>query len=444
MRKLFILLGLLTICSILITGCSANVSSTEKPVTSSPPITSQSGPLTPSESSSSTPSQPTQKVNTSENSLKIGFVCWKSNAAGYDSLRCIEAMVDMINKSGGLSVGGKVYSIKLIAYDTENNQASATAAVNRLIFEDHVQFIVGESFVDAWNSITEANKVIVSAHVPTPMILNPKNKYSFNTSFLGSQPVIATGWFVKVHPDKKNFMLVGEDIQLSHMILGTTGNILKSFGLNVQEEFYPANQTDLTAVGTKIATINPDVVMTLDVAPIKFIRESGWKGYFFSGLSYTADYLLSRATAEQLEGYMGGAWPVEFEPALTPTAQKFKEAYVAKNGKWDGPEVNETACFSGLIAAIQKADSLETDKVAAAFSSGLEFECPCGPVKMVSRPDKGNDRTIDSVAGGYIKAIEGGKPVLIDTISLTDALGYFQQYLTNAAAMPGPAGPPKP
>jgi len=56
----------------------------------------------------------------------------------------------------------------------------------------------------------------------------------------------------------------------------------------------------------------------------------------------------------------------------------------------------------------------------------MKFEGPTGAGQMVSRPDLGNERTVDSVTTTYLKTIKSGKPVLIDTVNLDEGIKYFR------------------
>jgi len=62
---------------------------------------------------------------------------------GTQSQRAAEMWRDEINGAGGLEVGGKKYSIKLIIEDNESKPESATAAATKLITQDRVLAIVG-------------------------------------------------------------------------------------------------------------------------------------------------------------------------------------------------------------------------------------------------------------------------------------------------------------
>src|SRR3546814_4260618 len=50
---------------------------------------------------------------------------------------------DGVNAKGGLEVGGKKYKVEIIAYDDKYQANEAVTAVNRLIFEDKVQYVIG-------------------------------------------------------------------------------------------------------------------------------------------------------------------------------------------------------------------------------------------------------------------------------------------------------------
>ena len=75
---------------------------------------------------------------------------------------------------------------------------------------------------------------------------------------------------------------------------------------------------------------------------------------------------------------------------------------------------------------MQQAGSLDVDKVAAVVFNGLKFECGSGTFQMITRPDMGNNRTVDTVRALYLKKVVGGKTTLLATISIDEALGYLR------------------
>ena len=108
--------------------------------------------------------------------LNIGYVGYMGWPNSMDTLNGIQVSIGSINDSGGLDIGGEKYLLNLISYDSNNSQATLTAAVNRLIFEDNVKFIVSDgTLIDAVIPITEANKVVLCTPALSPVILSFKN-----------------------------------------------------------------------------------------------------------------------------------------------------------------------------------------------------------------------------------------------------------------------------
>lgn len=366
--------------------------------------------------------------------LKIGFIGWLEMFIGIDTLHCVQVSVDMINQRGGLDIGGKNYMIKLISYTSNNEQSTIMAATNRLIFRDNVKFIICDGFgVDAVFPITEANKVVLCSSALSPAILSPNNHYSFMCGFQNTGSSSVVGWFAKNFPGKNILFGLPETQQgtVTKMVLSP---VFTAFDVKADFEFYPAETTDLSALGTKIKMMNPDVFASVGGTnqPYAAVRQAGYKGMLFNPSTPTLEELLTVLSPEMLEGFISAASPTEFEPALTKRAQDFKAGWIEKFGSWTNPYLSVLSNFDCMVAALQKAGSPDPDKVAGVISNGLEFDSATGPGQMISRPDLGNKRTIDSIQAIYMKKIEGGKARLLTTIEIAEGLEYFRK--ANPAA----------
>jgi branched-chain amino acid transport system substrate-binding protein len=343
-------------------------------------------------------------------------------------------MIDMTNKKGGLDIGGEKYNIQLIKYDSNNSGPTAVSAANRLIFEDKVKFIISDMFFAAsYLPIADANKVVVVTSPPSLDNLMPNLHYSFNPMGNNSQGVVATGWFCKNYPDAiKNVVAVSPDNQFGHMLQMILTPQWQAFGSTPNWIFFPAGVTDMSAMATKIASLKPTVLLeaTGDSASsgliMKAMYQGGWRGIKFSGSAEPAATLASYAGWDALDGFICLGMPQEFDPPLNQAAKDWLDTFVARYGKWEGQD-GFAALYEGLTSAIQQAGSLDTDKVMAVVNNGMKFEGINGSFLMISRPDLGNNRTVDSVSITYIKEITGGKVKLLSTISLDEAIGYLQQ-----------------
>ena len=73
--------------------------------------------------------------------------------------------VRQINRKGGVSIGGKPYSLEILYYDDESTPAHSTELVERLIQQDGVEFILGPYS----SELTKAVLPIVERH-KVPMV----------------------------------------------------------------------------------------------------------------------------------------------------------------------------------------------------------------------------------------------------------------------------------
>ena len=434
-KVLFGILVVVLVLGLILGGCSSQTSS---PTTSAAATSSAATSSAATSAPTSEAAQPTQSTAASPaaaKTLKIGIAFYLSSSVGLDALHGIQLLAEEDNKNGGIDIGGEKYNIELISYDTEGNQTTEVAAINRLVFQDKVNYIltVGQ-FQSAWLKTTEENKVIVmSQDLVAPVDLAPSTYYSFNPTFQNPEITSKTGWFCKTYPDKvKNLVAVYIDNQFGHMIEGMNSPILKAFGATATNIYIPAQQVDLSAVATKIVSLNPTAVQCMtadsnsDALALNAVYQAGYHGQFFLASNNALATWLQFVSADALEGFITGMNVTEPDPALTTTAQHFKELWIAKYGSWTAPTTISTGLYPPLIAALKKAGSLDTTKVSDALASGLEFSSPTGDGKMISRPDLGNNRTVDSISTYYMKQIVNGKIKLLATISPDEALALFQ------------------
>ena len=292
---------------------------------------------------------------------------------GLDALHGIQIAIDMDNANGGLLIGGQRYNIQLIYYDSKNDQATAAAAVNRLVFVDGVKFIMsGLEYVDSYVPITEANKVILLSQPNTPVILSPNKHYAFDGAIAFENIVSSYGWLQGYAgaAGKKTVGLTATDDLSGHGLIATEQQTLPVFGFQPIGDpiYYPATATDLSSVGLKIASLNPDIWNIIGGAgsplAIKYVYQAGYKGLKFSWACAGASLFNAFAGTDATEGVVGGAYPVEFDPATTPIAQAYKTAFIAKFGGYHGEELQDEIEYEILRAALMQAGSLDTDKVA--------------------------------------------------------------------------------
>ena len=117
--------------------------------------------------------------------LKIGAVGTLSGGGtewGLALQRAVTVAFDEINAAGGVKVGGKSYTLKMIMYDDQYTAQGGTTAATRLVNVDNVKFIlgpIGSPPALGVVAVTNPAKVIALSNGYSPKILTPESKYSF-------------------------------------------------------------------------------------------------------------------------------------------------------------------------------------------------------------------------------------------------------------------------
>lgn len=373
-------------------------------------------------------------VTAQQKTLKIGVVSWLGWPLGLDFVEGVKILADETNKKGGLDVEKEKYKIEIIAHDSKMDQSVAKGVVERLVYQDKIKFILGDETVDAWLPITEQNKVLVCAVSPAPAILSPKYKFCYQGAAVTSQSGTLWGWLSKNRPNIKTFVSTAPDHKMGHLETEKMKKLAELYGIKVLEQIiYPPTQKDFSAIGTMIKNLNPDMFQPLvggaprDVGIMKAAYQAGYRRQFFCPHGLTAGNMMQFTSAETVEGLLGGMWDVELEDP-PPVAKAYKDAYTAKHGKWTDPDILFLANWYLMMAGIQKAQSLDTEKIKAVMDKGIRFTSAGGEVMSVSRPDQENKRVCDVVTALNIKRVEGGKAKKIAYVNIEESYQYNKKF----------------
>ena len=117
--------------------------------------------------------------------LKIGVIGPLSGPAalwGTNMETILEVIADEVNGKGGLKVGNKVYTIKIIPYDDKYQGEAALTAANRLIYEDKAKYIfgpMGSASILSAQTATEKEKVLLIMNGFTKKGIAPDKPFTF-------------------------------------------------------------------------------------------------------------------------------------------------------------------------------------------------------------------------------------------------------------------------
>ncbi|MCE5252747.1 MAG: ABC transporter substrate-binding protein [Actinomycetia bacterium] len=428
MKKLLVL-GLLIVSMLALPLMVACGGEEETETTAAPTETTAA----PTETTAAPAGTETTAAPAAAETLKIGAVVWTGWPLGYDMKRGVEIMAMLDNEAGGIDIGGTKYKVEFTFIESNNDQATTMSGINKLIYEDKVKYIVTDTmYPGAVFAETEKNAIISLTGCPIPTMFDPTYKYTFQGGTMMQATPEVAGWIAKNVPELKNGtvdLAFPDEAGGIGYAMGVKAT-LEAYGIKVTEIKYPVTSTDFSAIGTQVKADNPSAFIAvgnsaMDALIYQAVVQAGYDGLLFSTTTVTYDTLKTAVPEEALEGFVGGAWPVEFDPAATEVAQVFKDKWIEVNGKWEGPEIQLTAAYAALRAALEKAGTTDVDAVAEVLASGLTFEGPTGKGEMIPRLDLGISRTVDNISEFCVKKIQGGVPTLLHMITLEEGKSYL-------------------
>jgi branched-chain amino acid transport system substrate-binding protein len=345
-------------------------------------------------------------VQAEDKTLTIGLLGPLSGGAasyGVELMRGAELRMEEINKAGGLKVGADTYRIKLVAYDQKAQAADTATATNKLIFQDKVKYIIGNAVgatCNAAQTITEPNKVMFAFVCWGTNNLAPEKPYSFRSML--SQWELAEPfyrWVKENHPTIKRVAAISPNDTSGKDTNTAVVKALKTLGFEVAaDEYYERGTKDFYPVLTKILAQKPDMIDVAAAPPgeagliLKQAMELGFKGAKGWTAGINPFTIISVAGPEAAEGVWSPANINVKGDHVSPAVRKFGETYEKRYGEVPGAiAVANYAAFDVFTQAMQKAGSIDTDKVLAVLTKE-QFQTVWGPLALGGKETYGIDR----------------------------------------------------
>ena len=223
------------------------------------------------------------------------------------------------------------------------------------------------------------------------------------------------------------------DDETGHYTSSIQEHVAKAYGIKVLPAVYfPKETQDFAPFATKIESMHPDVVSTWGSSAgtqlglqFKALYNAGWRGVK-TGSELKEDEVMSVCPKEAIEGFMFKYNDRSLLPSAPAPALEVKKAYVAKYGKWDPTGMSWVTPWYAFLAAVKKANSLETEQVRAAMNK-LEFVGIDGKMLMIKRPDLGTSRYADVLKEEHIGAVKDGKGAYGGKISIEETKVFTEK-----------------
>ncbi|MBI1802038.1 MAG: amino acid ABC transporter substrate-binding protein [Chloroflexi bacterium] len=324
----------------------------------------------------------------------------KTNNEGKYTKDGYDLAVEAVNAAGGIKVGGKAYQIAIKFYDDESNPDTSAKLTEKLITEDKVNLLLGP-----YGSGPTRNATVISEKYKVPMVeANGAAEDIFSRGFKYSFGILSPGKMylrgvlemaLALDPNLKTVAILVENEIFSLEVADGAKAYAESKGLKVvYNEKYPSATKDVSSLLTVVKGLNPDIILGAghlqdSILIVKQGKDLGVnaKVWAFSVGPATPEFRDSlKKDADYI--FTGAQWT----PALKltgndvfKTPENYAKVFTQKYG-YEPPyqAAESSAAVITYQKAIEKADSIEPEKVRAALVN-LEFTSFYGLIKFDDR-----------------------------------------------------------
>jgi branched-chain amino acid transport system substrate-binding protein len=319
------------------------------------------------------------------NTITIGFTVSQTGALNVDSIaqrNGFDLWREDVNKAGGIRVGGKQYEIGFASYDDQSQSPRVQQLYTRLILQDKADFLFSpySSGLTATAAIIseQYGKIMLTTGAAEDNTYKLGNKDLFQIYTPASHYLTSALDVEKQRNPKAKIAFVYSDDAFSKAVIAAARTQAKERGLNVVlDEAYAPSTDDFGLIINQVISSGADALMGgghyADGATLaRQLHDHNAKLDFISLLVAPDSPQFASLGDAAIDVTVPSQWEpqVSYEPQFGPTAPEFTKEYKAKFGAEPGYHA-AGGYAAGLILqhAIEKADSLDAQKVAAALNA---------------------------------------------------------------------------
>jgi branched-chain amino acid transport system substrate-binding protein len=360
---------------------------------------------------------------TSAGAIKVALVFPMTGDAatfGLSSKEGAELAIKEWNDKGGIN-GAK---IEWVVGDDRCDPQEARNVANKVVTQDKVQFIVGAVCSSASIPVSEVAgpaKVIQISPTSTNLKVTVDDKgvvkpYIYRACFIDDFQGLVMANFASNNLKAKTAAVVLD--QGNDYVRGLAEVFAAQFEKNggkvVVKETYTKDDTDFSAILSKVAAAKPDVFFVPDYyAKVSLIskqaKEKGITAVLLGGDGWDSDQLDVKATE-------GGFYANHYDasdtrPIVVDWLKKYAAAYKDKDGKGKVPDALSTLAYDAanlLFTGIKEAGSTDPDKVRAALDK-ISFDGVSGKITF--------DKNHNPVKSAVVVGVKGGKKTYAATVN---------------------------
>ena len=306
--------------------------------------------------------------------------------------KMMEMWAETINAKGGVMMKeyGKRLPIKMIVYDDTSKPPDSVRLYEKLVTDDKVHVLLGPYS----SPLTIAASTVAEKHQIPMIALEANSTAIFKRGFKWLLGVIDDGtkWshhyfdMLKVEGKAKSIGFVIEDTPHPKEVGSGSVPKAKQVGLEVKlEEYFPVATQDFTPIITKLKAANPDIVYVAAFPPreVAFFKQALEQGLsprefhvIHHGVAFYGAVGLKNANLVTGEAY----WMPGVKAGNSKPFEELLQKLNAKVEDYPWSSIHYFG-FETLVAGLEKAGTLDRDKLLAAMKS-LDIETISGRLKF--------------------------------------------------------------
>jgi len=334
--------------------------------------------------------------------IKIGIAGPMAFVQGQHHWFGAEFGAEQVNAKGGLLVGGKRLPIKLVKIDTNEilNVPDAASAVERAITRDKVDFLMGgfrtEAVLAMQDVAMDYKKIFIGCGAAHPQlcgrVAKDYNKYKYwfrvtpiSSIFLAKVDFILLGMVAKIMGaelgvTQPKVAIIAEKAVWADPIVAAAKANLPKMGMEIAGEWRPsATATDVTAELSAINAAGAHIIFTTISGPLGIAYAKKWGELKIPAASVGINVESQKKGFWEATGGMGNydtSINTYARVEISPTTISFYDKFAAKAGEFPTYNAGTNDAIQILAAAIERAGTLDSDKVVAELEKNDWFGAP--------------------------------------------------------------------
>ncbi len=335
--------------------------------------------------------------------ITIGFTASRTGPLNVNSIgqeHGFEFWRDEVNAKGGIEVGGKHYQVKFVTYDDQSVGGRVQQLYTRLVNQDNAQFLFSpysSGLTAAAAVISEQyGKIMVDSGGAEEKPFELGNKHLFMVITSATHYLSGAVAALKDKNPHAKIAMVYSDDPFSKAVLTATKEQATQAGLDVvMFESYAPSTTDFGPIVNKIISSNADAFLGgghysdgATLARQMYDQKANMK--WISLLVAPGDDKFGQLGPAALGVTVPSQWElqVSYKPQFGPTTAEFAKAFEDKfHIKADYHAASGYTSGAILQHAIEKAGTLDTDKVADALNA-TDVTTFFGHIKFATDPSR--------------------------------------------------------